>query len=90
MPIIRSYGGKTPKIAPDAFIADNATLIGDVEIGPGASVWFGAVLRADVGFIRVEEGANVQDLAMAPLVETIAAGVACCAAGLRSGALSLW
>jgi gamma-carbonic anhydrase len=63
MPIVRPYGGKSPRIAPDAFIADNATLIGDVEIGPGASVWFGAVLRADVGFIRVEEGANIQDLA---------------------------
>lgn len=60
--IIRSLNGKTPKIANDVFVAENATLIGDVEIGPGASIWYGAVLRGDVGAIRVGARSNVQDL----------------------------
>ena len=46
---------------PDAYIAPTAVLIGEVEVGAGASVWFGAVLRADEAPIRVGEGANVQD-----------------------------
>jgi gamma-carbonic anhydrase len=62
MPIIRSFQGKSPRIAPDAFIAENATIIGDVEIGPRANIWFGVVLRADVGWIKVGEAANIQDL----------------------------
>ncbi len=63
MPIILPAFGKSPKIAEDAFIAENATIIGDVEIGPEASVWYGAVLRGDCGFIRVGARSNIQDLA---------------------------
>jgi carbonic anhydrase/acetyltransferase-like protein (isoleucine patch superfamily) len=63
MSIIRAYRDKTPHVADDAFIAETATLIGDVSIGPGASVWYGAVLRGDVGWIRVGARSNVQDLA---------------------------
>lgn len=63
MALIRSFAGKTPRIAADAFIAENATIIGDVEIGPGVSIWYGAVLRGDVGAIRLGARANVQDLA---------------------------
>lgn len=55
------FGDKIPKIADDAFIAPNAVLIGDVEIGPGASVWFGVVLRGDVGPIRIGARTNIQD-----------------------------
>jgi carbonic anhydrase/acetyltransferase-like protein (isoleucine patch superfamily) len=58
---IITFGDKTPKIADDAFIAPNAVLIGDVEIGPGASVWFGVVLRGDVGPIRIGARTNIQD-----------------------------
>jgi len=54
-------GGRRPKVHPDAYIAPTAVLIGDVEVEKGASVWFGAVLRADEATIRVGEGANVQD-----------------------------
>lgn len=50
-----------PKIAGDAFIAPTATLIGDVTVEAGASVWYGAVLRGDCGPIVVRERANVQD-----------------------------
>lgn len=62
MPLILSFQGKTPRIASSAFIAENATLIGDVEIGEEASVWFGCVLRADIGKIRIGARSNVQDL----------------------------
>jgi carbonic anhydrase/acetyltransferase-like protein (isoleucine patch superfamily) len=62
MPIVRGYGGLEPEIASDAFVADNATVIGDVVIGPQASVWYGAVLRGDVGRIRIGARTNVQDL----------------------------
>jgi gamma-carbonic anhydrase len=51
-----------PRIAPDAFIAENAVIVGDVAIGAGASVWYGAVLRGDVGWIRIGARSNVQDL----------------------------
>ncbi len=46
---------------PDAYIAPTAVLIGDVEVGAGASVWFGAVLRGDEAAIKVGDGANIQD-----------------------------
>jgi carbonic anhydrase/acetyltransferase-like protein (isoleucine patch superfamily) len=56
-----AFEGKTPTVHPTAFIAPSADLIGDVTVEAGASVWFGAVLRADFGAIRILEGANVQD-----------------------------
>lgn len=62
MPLIRAFNGKTPRIHPSAFIAENATLIGDVEIGEEASIWYGAVLRGDVGAIRIGARSNVQDV----------------------------
>ncbi len=61
MALIIPFGGKTPRIAPDAFIAPNATLIGDVTIGPGSSVWYGCVLRADYQPITVGARSNIQD-----------------------------
>ncbi len=61
MSIIRPFGGKTPKVAASAFIADDVVIIGDVEIGEHASIWYGCVLRADVGMIRVGARSNVQD-----------------------------
>ena len=57
-------GGKRPSVHPDAYIAPTAVLIGDVEIGPGASVWFGAILRGDEAQIKVGAGANIQDNAV--------------------------
>ena len=55
------FEGKRPTVHPEAFVAPTATLIGDVTIEKGASVWYGAVLRADICTIVVREGANVQD-----------------------------
>ena len=62
--MILAYEGRTPRIAPTAFIAPTATVIGDVTIGDEASVWFGAVLRGDVGRIEVGPRANIQDNAV--------------------------
>lgn len=60
MPLFE-FEGKSPTIDPDAFIAPTATLVGDVVIEAGASVWFNAVLRADYSPVIVRRGANVQD-----------------------------
>src|SRR6202171_2589799 len=57
-------GGKRPQVHKDAYVAPTAVLIGDVVIEAGASVWFGAVLRADEAQIKVGEGSNVQDNAV--------------------------
>jgi carbonic anhydrase/acetyltransferase-like protein (isoleucine patch superfamily) len=58
------FEGRRPTIAETAFVAPTATLIGDVTIEAGASVWYGAVLRGDEGPIIVRENANVQDLSL--------------------------
>jgi carbonic anhydrase/acetyltransferase-like protein (isoleucine patch superfamily) len=57
-------GGKRPSVHPDAYVAPTAVLIGDVDIGAGASVWFGAILRGDEAQIKVGAGANIQDNAV--------------------------
>jgi carbonic anhydrase/acetyltransferase-like protein (isoleucine patch superfamily) len=58
------YRGKTPTVHPTAFIAPTAVLIGDVEVGESASIWFGVVIRGDNGPIRIGARANVQDNAV--------------------------
>ena len=55
------WRGKTPLVAADAFVAPGAQLIGDVEVGAGASIWFGCVLRGDVFELRVGPRTNLQD-----------------------------
>lgn len=60
MPIL-TLEGKTPRIDPSAWVAPNAYVIGDVEIGPGASIWYGVVLRGDVEPIRIGARTNIQD-----------------------------
>jgi len=53
--------GWTPKIHPSAFLAPNATIIGNVTIGAGANIWFGVVLRGDQNEIRIGEKSSIQD-----------------------------
>ena len=60
MPLF-SFEGREPQVSPEAWIAPTATLVGDVRIEAEASVWYGAVLRADFGPIIVRRGANIQD-----------------------------
>lgn len=64
MAIIKPYKGVWPKIDDSAFIAENAVIIGDVEIGADSSVWYSCVLRGDVNAIRIGERTNIQDLTM--------------------------
>lgn len=61
MALILPVRGIAPKIAPTCFIAENATVVGDVEIGEHCSVWFGAVIRGDVNYIRIGAYSNIQD-----------------------------
>lgn len=61
MALIKSVRGFTPEIEEDCFLAENATVVGDVKIGKGCSIWFNAVLRGDVNSIRIGNHVNVQD-----------------------------
>ncbi|MBY4597026.1 gamma carbonic anhydrase family protein [Ottowia caeni] len=54
--------GKTPQVAPSAWIAESAEVMGHVTVGPDASVWFGCVLRGDTESMSIGEGSNIQDL----------------------------
>jgi carbonic anhydrase/acetyltransferase-like protein (isoleucine patch superfamily) len=56
-----TYEGKTPRIDPTAFVAPGARLIGDIELGPEASIWYNCVLRGDVNRIRIGARTNIQD-----------------------------
>ena len=60
-PTIAPYAGKSPRIDPTAFVAPGACVIGDVEIGPDASIWYNCVLRADLNRIVVGARSNIQD-----------------------------
>lgn len=64
MALIQAYKTYYPQIATDVFMAENATVIGEVEIGAQSSIWFQAVVRGDVGLIRIGERTNIQDHAM--------------------------
>ena len=61
MAFIQSVRGFTPQIGEDCFLAVNATVVGDVVLGDGCSVWFNAVLRGDVNSIRIGRNVNIQD-----------------------------
>lgn len=61
MPIIKAYKNYYPQIAPDVFLAENATVIGQVEIGPESSVWYNAVIRGDVGLLKIGARTSIQD-----------------------------
>lgn len=59
--MFKPFGDKTPKIAKSAFVADSATVIGDVTIGENCSIWYGVVVRGDDGAIVIGDDTNVQD-----------------------------
>lgn len=61
MPIIKTIKDKAPQIPNDCFIAENASIIGDVSMGSQCSVWFNAVIRGDVHYIKMGNKVNVQD-----------------------------
>jgi len=59
--LIKTLNGNTPKIGKNCFLAETATLIGEVEIGDNCSIWYSAVLRGDVHYIKVGNNTNIQD-----------------------------
>lgn len=59
--VIKEVNGKYPQIPQDCFVADNATIVGDVQFGAECSVWFNAVIRGDVHFIKIGNRVNIQD-----------------------------
>lgn len=61
MALIKSVRGFTPVIGSGCFLAENATIVGDVVMGEGCSIWFNAVLRGDVNSIRIGSHVNIQD-----------------------------
>lgn len=62
--IIKEFKGKKPQMGKDVFVAENAALIGDVTVGDDCSIWYGAVLRGDVGSIVLGDRVNVQECAV--------------------------
>ncbi|MEC3905775.1 gamma carbonic anhydrase family protein [Tamlana sp. 2201CG12-4] len=61
MPVIKSVKGVSPQIPDDCYVAENATIVGDVTMGSQCSIWFSAVVRGDVNFIKMGNKVNVQD-----------------------------
>lgn len=66
------YLRKTPRLGAGAYIARGAVVIGDVEMGARSSVWYNAVVRGDINFIRIGEGTNIQDNAVIHLADDFA------------------
>ncbi|MDX2052122.1 MAG: gamma carbonic anhydrase family protein [Polyangiaceae bacterium] len=64
MALVKSFAEFHPRFGSGVFLAENATIIGDVEIGDDSSIWYGAVLRGDVGAIRIGARTSIQDLSM--------------------------
>lgn len=64
MSVILAYDGKSPRLAPTAWVAPGAVVAGDVEIGEGSSIWFQTVVRGDVNRIRIGARTNIQDHSM--------------------------
>ena len=64
MAIIKTLLDKTPQFGTNCFLAENAVIIGDVEMGNDCSVWYNAVLRGDVHYIRIGNNTNIQDCAV--------------------------
>lgn len=61
MALIKSILGKSPQISEDCFVAENATIIGDVSMGTQCSIWYNAVVRGDVHYIKLGDKVNIQD-----------------------------
>lgn len=62
--MIKAISNQTPKIAPDAWVAETAVIVGDVTLCSKSNIWYGAVLRGDESAIVIGEGTNIQDLTM--------------------------
>ena len=70
------HAGKAPQLAPSAFVAPSASVIGDVTVGEGSSIWYNAVLRGDVNSISIGSDSNIQDAAVVHVAKSNPAGAA--------------
>lgn len=61
MPLIKTIRGKSPQMGDNCWLADNATVVGDVIMGKNCTIWFNAIIRADVHEIRIGNDTNIQD-----------------------------
>lgn len=61
MPVVKAVRGHNPQIPDDCFVAENATILGEVSFGKECSVWYNAVIRGDVHFIKIGDKVNIQD-----------------------------
>ena len=59
--MIRAFNGKSPRIHPTAWVSAQATLTGDIEVGEGSSIWPGAILRADIGPVRIGRHCHIEE-----------------------------
>jgi len=67
--MVVEFAGKRPKIDSSAFLADGAMIIGDVEVGPRANIWFHCIIRGDTNFIRIGSNCNIQDACVLHVVK---------------------
>lgn len=75
--MIKSFNGRTPEIAPTAFVSESAYVVGDVEIADGASVWPGAVIRGDFGKITIGRNTAIEDAAVVHSATDLSIGDDC-------------
>lgn len=62
MAVVRAYGKVEPRFGARVWLAETATIVGDVELGDDTNIWFGTVIRGDVGKVRIGHSVNVQDM----------------------------
>lgn len=67
--MIVEFDGKRPKIDPTVFVAENAMIIGNVDIGPWANIWFHCIVRGDTNYIRIGSNCNIQDACVLHVVK---------------------
>lgn len=71
VPLVRAFGSKVPRLGERVYLAETAVVVGDVVLAEDVNIWFGSVLRGDVGWIRIGARSNVQDLSMVHMTTSI-------------------
>jgi len=69
--MVIEFDGKRPRIDPTAFVADNAMIIGNVDVGPRANIWFNCIVRGDTNYIQIGSNCNIQDACVLHVVKDL-------------------
>src|SRR5512136_2602559 len=69
--MIVEFEGKQPRVDPTAFVAENAMVIGDVDVGTGANIWFQSIVRGDINYIKIGPNCNIQDACVLHVVKDL-------------------